>query len=314
MMYGWPNVGTQKRKMGEESIWPCCGIEEEDQIHLYHCQHEEMQNTLRTAIAKANTALVKQGITTPVYTPFINMICQAKKQDPLSSYKIKCEATLEYIKAQRTLGTKAVLQGFHHVDLFHLLRETRKQPKKANTEKETKKERWPEPIEQAASMAKASWDIFERLWECRNNILHSNNSKVLEQDKDTVTGKLIQYRQHNQMMLRQCDRFIIMHHPESDVIKWTFKRKLATLDLLDNLHKLYNGELKREKTKYRDIASYLITKQDTRPPQALPSAVADQQPEPEALETLPPASSPETSPSVQSVEPEPEALAQDHEM
>ena len=243
-MYGWLNVGTQKRKMGEESICPCCGIEEEDQIHLYHCQHEEMQNTLHTAIADANTTLVKQGITTPVYTAFINMICQAMKQDPLSSYEIKCDATLEYIEAQRTLGTEAILRGFHHVDLYHLLQETWKQPKKVNNEKGIKKERRPEPIEQAASMVKASWDIFEKLWECRNNILHSNDSKVLERDKDTVTGRLIQYRRHNRTMLRQCDRFIITHHPESDVIKWSFKRKLATLDLLDKLHKLYKGELK----------------------------------------------------------------------
>ena len=41
-MYGWLNVGRQKGKMGEDHICPCCGLEEEDQLHLYRCTDERI--------------------------------------------------------------------------------------------------------------------------------------------------------------------------------------------------------------------------------------------------------------------------------
>lgn len=69
MMYGWSNVGNQKAKMGKESLCPSCGIEEETQLHLYHCTNERM--------------LIKDGITTPVFNGFAQAVCTAVHHDPL---------------------------------------------------------------------------------------------------------------------------------------------------------------------------------------------------------------------------------------
>ena len=37
MIYGWLNIGVQKKYMGQDSTCPCCGNATETQIHLYRC-------------------------------------------------------------------------------------------------------------------------------------------------------------------------------------------------------------------------------------------------------------------------------------
>jgi hypothetical protein len=61
MLYNWLNVGRQKGCMGKESKCPCCGEEEEDYLHLYHCTNENMQQAFNTAITAVKTRLVKEG-------------------------------------------------------------------------------------------------------------------------------------------------------------------------------------------------------------------------------------------------------------
>jgi hypothetical protein len=104
------NVGTQKVKMGEDGICPCCVTEVEDQLHLYQCQHERMQSTLKASIADTATKLlVKEGLTTPVYTAFINCICNAVHHQPLSSYEITYDAVLRCLDSQEMLGLESIL-------------------------------------------------------------------------------------------------------------------------------------------------------------------------------------------------------------
>jgi ribonuclease HI len=93
MLYSWLNVGTQKGKMGEDSTCPCCGIETEDQLHMYQCQDERVTQNLDAAIASFQSKLVKDGLTTPTYTAIVNMVCQAAHRPPLSTYNIECEQT-----------------------------------------------------------------------------------------------------------------------------------------------------------------------------------------------------------------------------
>jgi hypothetical protein len=101
MMYDWLNVGSQKKKMGGDGICPCCGIEEEDQLHLYRCTNKKMQETLKDNLASTNTKLIsKEGLALPVYTAFINCICKAVQQPPLSTYEID-DARIRYAASTR---------------------------------------------------------------------------------------------------------------------------------------------------------------------------------------------------------------------
>ena len=85
MMYGWLNTGRQKKKLGGDHLCPCCGSEEEDQHHLYLCKNAEMQATLKASISTLTTKLVKEGLTTPVYTAFINAINKSTAQNLLQN-------------------------------------------------------------------------------------------------------------------------------------------------------------------------------------------------------------------------------------
>jgi len=256
MMYNWLNVGSQKKKMGGDSICPCCGIEEEDQLHLYRCTNEQMQATLKDSIAATNTRLVKEGLITPVYTAFINCICEATNQPPLSTYVIEDEEALRCIQSQETLGMESILRGFHHIDWLHLLRDKWVKPRVS--EDGQKKERRKDPLEQSVVLVKCVWDIFEAQWKCRNDILHSNDSALIERSRDTLTTRLLEFKRNSGQLLRSCDRFIIDNHSIQDVIKWPLQRKKATMDLLERLYKIYSGEMKVETASYRDISDYFI--------------------------------------------------------
>jgi hypothetical protein len=57
MMYDWLNVGSQKKKMGGSGICPCCGIEEEDQLHILLHQRENAKNSKTTLHQKVHNWL-----------------------------------------------------------------------------------------------------------------------------------------------------------------------------------------------------------------------------------------------------------------
>ena len=220
-MYGWLNVGRQKGKMGGDHICPCCGTEEEDQLHLYRCTDKQMQECVATNIASLNSKLVKEGIITPVYTAFINSICVAANRPPLSNYEVEDGCALQCMDSQEMLGLESILWGFHHVDWLTLLRDTWVPPQ-VSPDGESK-ERRKDPLKQSVTLVQGVWDIMESLWTCRNNILHSNDSELIERSRDTLTARLLEFKRDSRNLLRSCDRFIIDNHSVQDVIKWPLR-------------------------------------------------------------------------------------------
>jgi hypothetical protein len=256
MMYDWLNVGSQKRKMGGDGTCPCCGMTEEDQLHLYRCTNEKMQQTLSDSISNLNSKLVKEGLATPIYTAVINCICEAVHRPPLSHYEIEDEDVQQCIESQEMLGTESFLRGFHHIDWLHLLRDKWIKPTQSN-DGETKTRR-KDPLQQSIMLIQSVWDIFEAQWSCRNSILHSNDSELIERSRDTLTARLLEFRRESKTLLRSSDRFIIDNYSIQDVIKWPLTRKKAVVEFLEKLHKIYCSEMKTETASYRDIASYFI--------------------------------------------------------
>jgi hypothetical protein len=256
MMYDWLNVGSQKRKMSGDGTCPCCGLTEEDQLHLYRCTNETMQQTLSDSISNLNSKLVKEGLATPVYTAVINCICEAVQRPPLSTFEIDDDAVLQCIESQEMLGNESFLRGFHHIDWLHLLRDKWIKPKQPSDG--TAKTKRKDPLQQSIMLIQSVWEIFETQWKCRNSILHSNDSELIERSRDTLTARLLEFRRESKTLLRSSDRFIIDNHSIQDVIKWPLTRKKAVVEFLEKLHKIYCGEMKTETASYRDIASYFI--------------------------------------------------------
>ncbi|KAL7502383.1 LOW QUALITY PROTEIN: hypothetical protein ACHAXN_000878 [Cyclotella atomus] len=94
-----------------------------------------------------HSKLVKEGLTTPVYTAFVNSICSAANKHPLSNYDIEDERVLQCMESQEMLGLESILCGFHHVDWLTLLRDTWGPPKESPDGKS--KEKRKDPLEQS---------------------------------------------------------------------------------------------------------------------------------------------------------------------
>jgi hypothetical protein len=213
-----------------------------------------MANTFNTSVRKLKLRLIKDGITTPVFTAFTNMVCKVAGKPPLSQESY-CTEISDVVEAQETLGMEAIIRGIHHVDWAYLLQKTWVPPAiSLNGNRERRKD----PLEQSVSFIRGVWDIFEAVWACRNNILHSNHSKLLERTDVLATSRLMEFRRNYNTMLRNCDRFIISHHSPAEVIRWPMSRKKAVLAQLEKLHNIYMEELKLEAAGYRDIRSYFV--------------------------------------------------------
>jgi hypothetical protein len=253
-IYEWLNVGSQKIKMGQDSTYPCCGTCNEDQLHLFRCEHPDMVETFNRSIRKLKLRLVKDGITTPIFTAYTNMICKVAGK-PLSKESY-CTDVQDVVEAQETLGMEAIIRGIHHVDWAHLLQKTWVPPAILPS---GNRERQKDPLKQSLSFIRGIWDIFEEIWACRNGILHSKHSKLLERTDFSATSRLMEFRHdYYNIMLRSCDRFIISHHSPADVIRWPMTWKKAVLAQLEKLLSLYVEELKLEAAGYRDIRSYFV--------------------------------------------------------
>jgi hypothetical protein len=246
--------------MGEDGTCPCCGLVEEDQMHLLCCINQQMETVLDSELRKLQKSLFQDGITTPVVTAFINELCRCVHKPPLAKTTIDCEKTWATVDASRTLGDEAFVRGLHHIDWAHLLRDTWIPPAMLPN---GKKERRKDPMEQSISLIRGVWDVMEAVWECRNNILHGKESHLLHTFKESVTARLLEFRCGNLDMLRRCDRFIISKYSVRDVIRWPRERKKAVLDQLESLHRIHLAEIQRDNAGYQDIRSFFIRINET---------------------------------------------------
>jgi hypothetical protein len=261
MLYENLNVGKQKRMMGKDATCPCCGIEMEDQIHLYQCQNEEMTKAFNDAVQALKSKLVKDGIPSDVYNAYIDLICKAARRDhPDKSYKGPASNEAHNImELQDKLGSISILRGFLHREWTYLLQ--RKKLLRVKTQqKSTTREK--DAIEQTVSLVKGSWDIFEAVWKARNGILHGGENEIDERANSQMLERLLEYRSERFSMLRICDHFII-DVPVGEVIKWSRDRRKAKLATLDKLHRLFVMENEREARGLRAITDYFqpITKE-----------------------------------------------------
>jgi hypothetical protein len=114
------------------------------------------------------------------------------------------------VDSQEMLGLKSILRGFHQVNWLTLLRDTWVPPKESPDGKSKDKRK--DPLKQSVVLVLGVWDIMESLWECRDNILHSNDSELIKRSQGTLTLKLLGFKRDSRLLLQSCDRFIIDNH------------------------------------------------------------------------------------------------------
>jgi hypothetical protein len=152
---------------------------------------------------------------------------------------------------QEQLGQTVILKGFHHIQWAHLLQKKWKPLPKPKMGSKTPRQK--EALEQSVALIKSSWDVFEALWEARNDVLHGGENALKEAENDaTADSRLLQFKRESHLLLRQCDRHFI-NMPELVILNWPKKKKKERLLNLERLHRVYVIELKREAELLRPI-------------------------------------------------------------
>ena len=261
MLYDWLNLGKQKGYMKKDPRCPCCGAEEEDFLHLYHCTHDTMQETFVEAIAAVKTKLVKEGVPSEIYNGYVEAMCTAAHQPhPDISYETSSEQATKVIEAQESLGTTAILKGFHHSAWAYWLQELwTPKPKTRNGKKQAQKD----PLELSVSLIRGSWDVFEALWNARNTILHGPDSHLIEREDNATVSRLLQFHRESEFLLSSADR-AFSRYPEATIRSWSRKKRLRKLQVLERLHKLHVIDLKRQAAKLQPITNFFEPKRGER--------------------------------------------------
>jgi hypothetical protein len=200
-----------------------------------------MQKTFTEAITAAKSSLVREGVPSSVYNAYTDAMCtSAHHPHPDITYE-PSERTMEIIERQEALGQASILKGFHHEGWAYWLQEEWKpRPKNDN---DGKKKYQKDPLEQSVSLIRCSWDIFEKLWEERNSILHDEENILSEAIHNRIDSRLLEFRRERDTLLRKTDHSLI-NLPAITILGWSAKMKKLRLRNLERLHRVYLTELK----------------------------------------------------------------------
>jgi hypothetical protein len=245
--------------MGKDPRYPCCGAEEEDFLHLYHCTHVDMQDSFVDAITTVKTTLVKEGVPSEIYNGYVEAMCTVTHQPhPDILYERSSEQATQVLKMQEGLNTTATLRGFHHSAWAYWLQDLWR-PKPKNGKKQSQKD----PFELSVSLICGSWDVFEAMWTARNNILHGEDGQLIEKEDGATISRLVQFHRECELLLSSAD-CTFSRYPEATILSWTWKKRLQKLQILERLHRLHVIDLKQQVARLQPITAFFEPKRGER--------------------------------------------------
>ena len=157
MLHEWLNVGRKKAKLKQDSTCPCCGLEEEDHVHLYHCSHAGMRETLEEEINTMETNLHKANVPVSTSIAFIDMV-RMTTHSTRQRKQYHCHEAEAATRAQESLGTFAITRGHHHIQWAHAMMKTyKKRASPPTTDAKKKKRREKTPLEISVFLIEECW-------------------------------------------------------------------------------------------------------------------------------------------------------------
>ena len=120
MMHHWLPIGHQTERVTgihSDGTCPCCGKAHEDQDHLFTCQHHAVKEARSEAADSAETHLLGQNLPPAVVIAFMNVVQKATGLTKTDK-SFECPHARKAAEAQSSLGSKAILRGHIHTELF----------------------------------------------------------------------------------------------------------------------------------------------------------------------------------------------------
>ena len=117
-------------------------------------------------------------------------MCKAIGKPPVDWFEVMENRALLVVNQQEYLGRDAIIKGFHVWEWAYALEDLWMPPQ---VDEHGKKEKKMDPFEMSVSLLQVTWDIFEKLWETRNSILHSLENHLHANEVTQITTRLIEF-------------------------------------------------------------------------------------------------------------------------
>ena len=164
-----------------------------------------MRETLETGLKAIETKLYKENVPIPVRLGFVDELRKVTKSNR-ERKTWNCEQTDRAISAQETLGSLAILRGHHHKQWAYTITETYRprpqQPSRPQRQDKT-------PFKMLVVLVEEVWNLFNSLWDTRNEILHNKNGPLKKSEDSQLLHQLLTYRRYKTRLLAPSDRHII---------------------------------------------------------------------------------------------------------
>ena len=168
----------------------------------------------------------------------MSMIYHAAHREPPFYFGNESPFVQAAIECQETLGMEAILRGFHHLQWSESISKLWIPPQPLR-DGETPKCK--SPPELAVSLITQVWDLFEAMWNTRNEILHSPESALLDKIDRDCTNRFLEFKRNQNDWFRSTDRFMI-DVPLRDFLSWPREKRRSLLHTWERLKNVYSSE------------------------------------------------------------------------
>ena len=144
-----------------------------------------MRETLENGLDKLEQAIHKAYMPAGVTMAFLDALRRATHSNR-ERKQIVCEEAWKAMECQDTLGTFAILRGHHHMQWADAIEATWKKPN-LPPRKDGKPPKTRSPFDLSAYLVVQVWNLFNQIWESRNDILHSNDSYAAKAKESHLT-------------------------------------------------------------------------------------------------------------------------------
>jgi hypothetical protein len=238
-MYNWLNTGHQKELFGEDGTCPCCGKEDETQIHMFQCPNPDMVRTRKLAVTNLHQHLREKHIPPDISGCLIELCSSVFEQrEPNLDTSIPVMRTV--IQHQQSIGYELLTRGFLSTAWITALQHFTK-----------------DKVEQKAKIIILGlWhQLMGPVWESRNNILHKTDNIVTRTAHKQLDMELNDWKTLSNERLHHTQQHLT-NYRTSDFERWNIQHKKNTLHILHTAHRNYKQYLKENSSLQTLISQY----------------------------------------------------------
>ena len=152
-------------------------------MHIFQCDNKQMKEIITNTIKDSKQKLEKANVPREVYRNFFNQYRRSCNIDRVQ-YDIPCEAAEDAVENQETLGNNAILNSFLIHQWTYAIESLWKQKEYHPSMERSPKQR--SPYQMGVLLNESVWDISEKVWTQRNEMLHKTTSPYVSKPKCTI--------------------------------------------------------------------------------------------------------------------------------